>query len=124
MQALVVENAANCRIFAFWTRLLNNRVNQLVMPIHPIVSRVQWLSVGAQHDVDDGVDVSHIDHAAAIDVGPALIVAGLVGAQQDVDEDVDILHVYLAVQVDITRQPGCPASAAATIIIRMISLRM
>ena len=99
-------------------------MNLLVSLIHPIVSRVQWLSVSAQHDVDDGVDVSHIDRAAAIDVGPALIVAGLVGAQQDVDEDVDILHVYLAVQVDITRQPGCPASAAATIIIRMISLRM
>ena len=85
---------------------------------------VLLLIAAVEHCVDDGVDVSHIDRAAAIDVGPALIVAGLVGAQQDVDQDVDVLHIDLAVQVDITRQPGCPASAAATIIIRMISLRM
>ena len=85
---------------------------------------VLLLIAAVEHCVDDGVDVSHIDLAVAIDISAALIVAGLVGAQQDVDQDVDVLHIDLAVQVDITRQPGCPASAAATIIIRMISLRM
>ena len=82
------------------------------------------MTIEVQHDVDDSVDVSHIDRVALVDIGSAVIVAGLVGAQQDVDQDVDVLHIDLAVQVDITRQPGCPASAAATIIIRMISLRM
>lgn len=81
---------------------------------------MHWPSLGrAQHDVDDLVDVAHVDYGVALgDIGSPIVVVGTVGAQHNVNQDVDVAHIDLSIQVDITldgwRQFAIPHNVGRT----------
>ncbi len=59
--------------------------------------------VFAEHDVDDDIDIAHIDRVIIIDVASTFIILSLIPAKHYIDEDVDIRHIYCAVDVDISK---------------------
>ena len=85
------------------TRSLNISRSALVSKPSLVVFSFSRYSFFAQYDVDDHVDIGHVNLAVDIEVG----CGNLIGLAQDhVDHLVDIDHVDLAIAIDVASSSG------------------